>query len=180
MAGPVRVTAAFGLLLSLLLLMLSGPAGMCLGLGTRSARFQQDHSQSLPGRDFHYYPSSQSSSSSSSKSRSQEEVAGTLTINQESGSANNHLSLNGVEVPVYKFRGEDAELKCRYDPGTDPLYSVKWYKDDREFYRVVQTDDQASEHRVVQRDDQASDHRVVQSDDQASHHRVMQSDDQAS
>lgn len=48
-----------------------------------------------------------------------------------------HLTLQGVEVPVYKFRGEDAQLECQYDRGTDPLYSVKWYKDDNEFYRSV-------------------------------------------
>ncbi|XP_050734176.1 uncharacterized protein LOC127007352 [Eriocheir sinensis] len=48
-----------------------------------------------------------------------------------------HLTLQGVEVPVYKFRGEDAQLECQYDRGTDPLYSVKWYKDDNEFYRYL-------------------------------------------
>ena len=48
-----------------------------------------------------------------------------------------HLKLLGIEVPVYKFRGEDAELECRYDTGTDTLYSVKWYKDDMEFFRLV-------------------------------------------
>ena len=45
------------------------------------------------------------------------------------------LKLHGVAVPVYKFRGEDAQLECLYDQGTDPLYSVKWYKDDHEFFR---------------------------------------------
>ena len=45
------------------------------------------------------------------------------------------LTLLGVAVPVYKFRGEDAQLECQYDRGTDPLYSVKWYKDDDEFFR---------------------------------------------
>ncbi|XP_068245518.1 uncharacterized protein [Palaemon carinicauda] len=48
-----------------------------------------------------------------------------------------HLQLYGVEVPVYKFRGEDAQLECKFDRGNDPLYSVKWYKDDDEFYRYV-------------------------------------------
>ncbi|XP_066957435.1 uncharacterized protein [Macrobrachium rosenbergii] len=48
-----------------------------------------------------------------------------------------HLQLYGVEVPVYKFRGEDAQLECKYDRGNDPLYSVKWYKDDDEFYRYL-------------------------------------------
>lgn len=47
----------------------------------------------------------------------------------------NHLQFYGLEVPVYKFRGEDARLKCNYDRRSDPLYSVKWYKDDHEFFR---------------------------------------------
>ncbi|XP_045110398.1 uncharacterized protein LOC123504138 isoform X1 [Portunus trituberculatus] len=53
------------------------------------------------------------------------------------GSGSKYLTLEGVAVPVYKFRGEDAQLECRYERGTDPLYSVKWYKDDNEFYRYV-------------------------------------------
>lgn len=51
------------------------------------------------------------------------------------GVAERPLQLHGVAVPVYKFRGEDAQLECQYDRGTDPLYSVKWYKDDHEFFR---------------------------------------------
>ncbi|XP_047735593.1 uncharacterized protein LOC125177607 [Hyalella azteca] len=47
------------------------------------------------------------------------------------------LRLHGVAVPVYKFREEDAQLECQYDEGTDPLYSVKWYKDDDEFFRYL-------------------------------------------
>ncbi|KAK8739445.1 hypothetical protein OTU49_003641 [Cherax quadricarinatus] len=193
MAGPVRDTSVFSLLLALLLLHLSGRAVLCLGQVTPSAVLQQHRTPSLPRRVSNSYPShplSFPSSSSSSNSRSMEEREsphnmeegesphnieegegphnieegegphgmeereGTHNIeegggphNMEEGEGphsmdhdvrgNNHLILYGVEVPVYKFRGEDAELKCRYDRGTDPLYSVKWYKDDREFYRYL-------------------------------------------
>ncbi|GLH00973.1 Uncharacterized protein GBIM_07217 [Gryllus bimaculatus] len=47
------------------------------------------------------------------------------------------LRLLRVEIPQYKLRGESAILQCHYDLGDDVLYSVKWYKDDEEFYRFV-------------------------------------------
>ncbi|XP_069947833.1 uncharacterized protein [Cherax quadricarinatus] len=141
MAGPARITALFGLLLVLLLLQLSGPAVLCLGLATRSAGLQQHRALSLARGNSHSYrsyPSSSSPSSSTSyRNRSPEKGVDTLSMDHELGRGNTHLTLYGIEVPVYKFRGEDAELKCRYDRGTDPLYSVKWYKDDREFYRYL-------------------------------------------
>ncbi|XP_042873066.1 uncharacterized protein LOC122253809 [Penaeus japonicus] len=49
----------------------------------------------------------------------------------------NHLQFYGLEVPVYKFRGENARLKCNFDRRSDPLYSVKWYKDDHEFFSFM-------------------------------------------
>ena len=36
--------------------------------------------------------------------------------------------------------GDKAELICQFDMEGDTLYSVKWYKDDREFYRFVPND----------------------------------------
>ncbi|XP_042243410.1 uncharacterized protein LOC121880314 [Homarus americanus] len=47
------------------------------------------------------------------------------------------LSILETVIPVYKIRGEDAVLNCHYDLEGEPLYSVKWYKDDEEFYRYM-------------------------------------------
>ena len=40
-------------------------------------------------------------------------------------------------IPVYKLRGESARLSCKFDLEGASLYSVKWYKDDEEFYRYM-------------------------------------------
>jgi len=42
-----------------------------------------------------------------------------------------------VRVPHAVKRGEKAVLKCFYDIEDDSLYSVKWYKGRREFYRYT-------------------------------------------
>ncbi|KAL1140624.1 hypothetical protein AAG570_000554 [Ranatra chinensis] len=42
-----------------------------------------------------------------------------------------------VAVPQYKLRGELAVLECHYELEGDTLYSVKWYKENEEFYRFV-------------------------------------------
>lgn len=34
-------------------------------------------------------------------------------------------------------RGEEATLICTYDLESDPLYAVKWYRGNREFYRYT-------------------------------------------
>lgn len=47
------------------------------------------------------------------------------------------LSILDTIIPVYKIRGENAQLYCHYDLEGDVLYSVKWYKDDEEFYRYM-------------------------------------------
>jgi hypothetical protein len=47
-----------------------------------------------------------------------------------------------VSVPQYKVRGDMALLECQYElGGGDKLYSVKWYKDNEEFYRYVPSSD---------------------------------------
>ena len=40
-------------------------------------------------------------------------------------------SLQQVEV------GQDVTLICNYQMMGDSLYSIKWYRDDKEFYRYI-------------------------------------------
>ncbi|OTF79042.1 hypothetical protein BLA29_002926 [Euroglyphus maynei] len=40
-----------------------------------------------------------------------------------------------LEVPSPSYAGESIELSCIYELEQDKLYSVKWYKNDVEFYR---------------------------------------------
>lgn len=61
------------------------------------------------------------------------------------------LSITETVIPVYKIRGEDAELNCHYDLEGDPLYSVKWYKDDEEFYRYMPGSDSHKAQSVFKR-----------------------------
>ena len=43
-------------------------------------------------------------------------------------------------VPSWTKRGENAMLTCQFDLEGERLYSVKWYKAGREFYRYVPGD----------------------------------------
>lgn len=63
-----------------------------------------------------------------------------------------------LEVPSHKLVGEEARLECRcnrnttkvengkflmtcrFDMEGDTLYSVKWYRNEQEFYRYVPND----------------------------------------
>ncbi|KAJ8721614.1 hypothetical protein PYW07_002389 [Mythimna separata] len=47
------------------------------------------------------------------------------------------LRLVHLRVPSYKREGGKALFTCQYDLQGDTLYSVKWYKDGREFYRYM-------------------------------------------
>ncbi|XP_037091693.1 uncharacterized protein LOC119111918 [Pollicipes pollicipes] len=47
------------------------------------------------------------------------------------------VSLVTVNVPTYKHVGESATLLCDFDLQGRGLYSIRWYKDDVEFYRYV-------------------------------------------
>lgn len=49
------------------------------------------------------------------------------------GSKLTNLSLT-IEPPWVK-RGQSALLQCHYDLNENPLYSVKWYRGNLEFYR---------------------------------------------
>ncbi|KAM3966956.1 uncharacterized protein ACR2FA_011839 [Aphomia sociella] len=47
------------------------------------------------------------------------------------------LRIIGISVPTLKQRGEPATLTCDYDLEGGRLYSVKWYRDNEEFYRYM-------------------------------------------
>lgn len=42
-----------------------------------------------------------------------------------------------LRVPTHEREGGMALLGCQYDLEGDTLYSLKWYKESREFYRFV-------------------------------------------
>ncbi|XP_054721507.1 uncharacterized protein LOC129231253 isoform X2 [Uloborus diversus] len=50
------------------------------------------------------------------------------------------LRLISLEVPDKVSRGQGTRLTCGYDLEGDTLYSIKWYRDDVEFFRYVPTD----------------------------------------
>ncbi|XP_022816415.1 uncharacterized protein LOC111349511 isoform X1 [Spodoptera litura] len=47
------------------------------------------------------------------------------------------LKIVRVSVPTYRVRGQPAQFECDYELGEDNLYSVKWYRDNEEFYRYM-------------------------------------------
>ena len=46
----------------------------------------------------------------------------------------------GITGPASVNAGETVALTCRYDLGREAIYSIKWYKDDKEIYRYVPAD----------------------------------------
>ncbi|XP_071538519.1 cell adhesion molecule 2-like [Panulirus ornatus] len=67
-------------------------------------------------------------------------------------------------VPSWASRGEDAVLTCQFDLEGERLYSVKWYKAGREFYRYVPGDwppQQAFAHHGITVDVSQSNHETV-------------------
>ncbi|KAB0794025.1 hypothetical protein PPYR_13645 [Photinus pyralis] len=52
------------------------------------------------------------------------------------------LALRDVKltIPAAVERGKQAKLHCNYDMEGEPLYAVKWYKSDREFFRYTPLD----------------------------------------
>ncbi|XP_015922499.1 uncharacterized protein [Parasteatoda tepidariorum] len=50
------------------------------------------------------------------------------------------LRLVSLDVPEKVARGQGIKLTCGYDLEGDVLYSIKWYRDDVEFFRYVPTD----------------------------------------
>ena len=55
------------------------------------------------------------------------------------------LRLFKVDVPAEAVVGTSATLRCRYDLEGDTLYSVKWYKNGKEFFRFVLKDSPPSQ-----------------------------------
>merc|ERR1712107_729858 len=47
------------------------------------------------------------------------------------------IKLDHVGVPSYAIQGKEAALECPYNLEGGSLYSVKWYKNGREFFRCV-------------------------------------------
>lgn len=45
--------------------------------------------------------------------------------------------MRNFEVPLHVPRGESTTLRCEFDLQGERLYSVKWYKGGREFFRHV-------------------------------------------
>ena len=45
-----------------------------------------------------------------------------------------------LRVPSHVVRNNPVRLECHYDLEKEALYSVKWYKDGKEFYRFLPGD----------------------------------------
>ncbi|XP_054711940.1 uncharacterized protein LOC129221482 [Uloborus diversus] len=55
------------------------------------------------------------------------------------------LRMKALQVPESIVVGEVARLVCVFDEEQDDLYSVKWYKDDVEFFRFLPNDRPANQ-----------------------------------
>ncbi|XP_042869281.1 uncharacterized protein LOC122251411 [Penaeus japonicus] len=47
------------------------------------------------------------------------------------------VTIDDVAIPEYKVRGSSARLTCNYSLGDFTLYSLKWYKGDKQFYQYI-------------------------------------------
>ncbi|XP_022246400.1 uncharacterized protein LOC111086725, partial [Limulus polyphemus] len=50
------------------------------------------------------------------------------------------LRIVSLDIPKKVKSGREVKLTCLYDLEGDRLYSIKWYRDDKEFYRFVPND----------------------------------------
>ena len=50
------------------------------------------------------------------------------------------IRLTETLLPSYAIRGDDVIFQCSYDMEGDKLYSVKWYRNGKEFYRHIPSD----------------------------------------
>ncbi|XP_065159252.1 uncharacterized protein [Atheta coriaria] len=60
-----------------------------------------------------------------------------MMILSESTLIGNALRLTNMSAPLVADVRGDIDLDCRFDMGAEELYAVKWYKDDREFFRYM-------------------------------------------
>ena len=44
---------------------------------------------------------------------------------------------DGDGGPLLAELGQDLSLLCNYEVMSDSLYSIKWYRDDKEFFRYI-------------------------------------------
>jgi len=50
------------------------------------------------------------------------------------------IRLTELTVPPHKLVGESVKLVCKFEMEAEHLYSVKWYRNEQEFYRYVPND----------------------------------------
>ncbi|GFQ74001.1 ig-like domain-containing protein [Trichonephila clavata] len=55
------------------------------------------------------------------------------------------LQIKALQVPESIEAGQVVRLVCLFDPEQEDLYSVKWYKDDVEFFRFLPKDKPANQ-----------------------------------
>jgi hypothetical protein len=60
-----------------------------------------------------------------------------LIVLTKIGDITSAIRVYKVDIPTHRIKGDKALLKCLYDLEGDRLYSVKWYKDEDEFFRVI-------------------------------------------
>ena len=58
-----------------------------------------------------------------------------VTLGLDSMSHYSPVEVTGVKLPLYGMYGGVAELRCHYT-SVMPVYSIKWYKNGKEFYRL--------------------------------------------
>lgn len=53
------------------------------------------------------------------------------------GVAPSAFEVTRLVVPRYTIMGSDAKLICEYENKSLDIYSIKWYKNDREFFHHI-------------------------------------------
>lgn len=61
----------------------------------------------------------------------------TVALLSFTATAETGIRVTSLEVPRHVARGDTVQLRCLWDLNSLNLYSVKWYRDDREFFRFI-------------------------------------------